>query len=67
MGRMAGNQKHLDAAIDPAIKDLVDNLLIPYLVDEFLRLHRPIATGEQQINTATSSPVPSYSELDSTP
>ncbi len=67
MGRMAGNQKHLNTAIDPAIRDLVDNLLIPYLVDEFLRLHGPTATGEQQINAATSSPVPSHSELNSTP
>jgi hypothetical protein len=67
MGRMAGSQKHPDTAIDPVTKDLVDNLLIPYLIEEFLRLHGPIATGVQQINTAISSPVPSHSELDPTP
>jgi hypothetical protein len=65
--RTAGNKGQLDTAIDPAIKDLVDNLLIPYLVEEFLRLHGPTAIRGQQAATITSSPVSLHSELDSTP
>jgi hypothetical protein len=47
---------HAAEALDTAVKDLIDNLLIPYLVEEFLRLHGPAATGKQKLATATSSP-----------
>lgn len=52
----AHNKGQLDTAIDPALKDLIDNLLIPYLVEEFLRLHGPEASGKQPSLATTSSP-----------
>ena len=52
----------LDA--DRAVKDLIDNLIVPYMVEEFLRLYGPAAASK----SADKKPdQPSNSELDSTP
>jgi len=37
-------------AIDPGIKDLIDNLIVPYMVEEFLRLHGPAALTKSNDN-----------------
>ncbi len=58
---------HAAEPLDIAVRDLIDNLIVPHLVEEFLRVHVPASVVAQkqagQRNTRTSS----ESELDSTP
>lgn len=60
-------KEHAAEPLDAAAKDLIDNLIVPHLVEEFLRLYGPTSVVAQkqaeQRNTGTSS----ESELDSTP
>lgn len=63
----ADHKGRAEKAIDPALKDLIDNLLVPYLVEEFLRLHLLEATEKRPSLNAISSTNSSQSELDSTP
>ncbi len=54
-------------AIDVAVKDLIDNLIVPNLVEEFLRLYRPafvVKPNQFRDRNLQSQP---DSELDSTP
>lgn len=54
-------------AIDAAIKDLIDNLMVPAMVEEFLRLYGPAAVSEGlKIDPGKSLSLPNP-ELDSTP
>ena len=47
-----------------AIKSLIDDLIVPYLVDEFLRLYGPAAVARMNDKNLESQP---DSELNSTP
>ncbi len=51
-------------ALDLAAKSLIDGLIVPYLVEEFLRLYGPAAAFKLSHKTQHSQP---ESELDSTP
>jgi len=51
-------------ALDLAIKSLIDGLVVPFLVEEFLRLHGPAAAAKT--NEENMKPQPD-SELNSTP
>lgn len=51
-------------AIDIAVKNLIDGLIVPYLVEEFLRLHGPAAAAKTNEKNLKSQP---DSELNSTP
>ena len=50
-------------ALDLVAKSLIDGLIVPYLVEEFLRLYGPAAASPSH-KTQHSQP---QSELDSTP
>lgn len=50
-------------ALDLVAKSLIDGLIVPYLVEEFLRLYGPVAASAGH-KTRHSQP---KSELDSTP
>jgi hypothetical protein len=50
--------------IDLAVKGLIDDLIVPYLVEEFLRLHGPAAVAKLNARNLESQP---DSELNSTP
>lgn len=53
--------------IDADVKDLIDNLIVPALVEEFLRLYGPASASEQaKINHEKALPL-FDSELNSTP
>jgi hypothetical protein len=51
-------------AIDIAVKNLIDDLIVPYLVEEFLRLYGPAAVAKMNDKNLKSQP---DSELNSTP
>jgi hypothetical protein len=51
-------------AIDIAVKNLIDGLIVPYLVEEFIRLYGPAAVAKMNENNLKSQP---DSELNSTP
>lgn len=63
---MEKQPQNAEAALDAdrAVKDLIDNLIVPYLVEEFLRLYGPAATSK---STGKKPDQPSNSELNSTP
>jgi hypothetical protein len=50
--------------IDSALKDLIDDLIVPRLVEEFLRLYGPASTVKSDVRRTNSQP---DSELNSTP
>jgi hypothetical protein len=53
--------------LDASLKDLIDNLIVPHLVEEFLRIHKPSAVATQtQAEPKNSLSLPD-SELNSTP
>lgn len=52
------------ASTDPAIKSLIDELIVPYMVEEFLRLYGPTAVAKSDAKNNESGP---NSELNSTP
>jgi|HubBroStandDraft_5_1064220.scaffolds.fasta_scaffold1106756_1 hypothetical protein len=53
--------------LDACLKDLIDNLIVPHLVEEFLRVHKPSAVDIQtQAEPRNSLSLPD-SELNSTP
>lgn len=51
-------------ALDLAIKSLIDDLIVPYLVEEFLRFYGPAAVAKLNDENPESQP---DSELNSTP
>jgi hypothetical protein len=51
-------------ALDIAVKNLIDDLIVPYLVEEFLRLYGPAAVAKMNDKNLESQP---DSELSSTP
>ncbi len=51
-------------ALDIAVKNLIDDLIVPYLVEEFLRLYGPAAGAKMNDKDLKSQP---DSELNSTP
>ena len=51
-------------SVDLVIKSLIDELIVPYLVEEFLRLHGPAAVAKLNGRNPESMP---DSELNSTP
>ncbi len=51
-------------ALDVAVKNLIDNLIVPYLVEEFLRLYGPAAVAKRNDKNLELQP---DSELNSTP
>lgn len=53
-----------DSPIDIAVKNLIDDLIVPYLVEEFLRLYGPSAMANTNNKNLESQP---DSELNSTP
>lgn len=54
-------------AIDAATKDLIDNLIVPAMVEEFLRLYGPASASERaKIDHEKALSLPD-SELNSTP
>ncbi|HEY5381079.1 MAG TPA: hypothetical protein VIJ65_02420 [Acidobacteriaceae bacterium] len=54
-------------AIDAATKDLIDNLIVPAMVEEFLRLYGPASASERvKIDHEKALLLPD-SELNSTP
>jgi len=65
--RIVGNPSgaiQLGDAIDSATKSLIDDLIVPIWVEEFLRLHGPKPkAGEQPRQDESQQPQPS-SELD---
>jgi hypothetical protein len=50
--------------LDLAAKSLIDGLIVPHLVEEFLRLYGPAAVSKSNGKISASHP---NSELDSTP
>jgi len=50
--------------VDRALKDIIDELIVPYMVEEFLRLYGPATASN---STDKRSDQPSNSELNSTP
>jgi hypothetical protein len=50
--------------LDLAIKSLIDDLIVPYLVEEFLRLYGPATVAKLNDKSPESQP---DSELNSTP
>jgi hypothetical protein len=54
-------------ALSTAMKDLIDNLIVPNLIDEFLLLYGAGSMAKQQAFKATNSRASSHSELNSTP
>jgi hypothetical protein len=53
-------------AIDAAAKDLIDNLIVPKLVEEFLRLYGPASVVEREHFGPENPQFQLDSELDST-
>ena len=51
-------------ALDIAVKSLIDELIVPYLVEEFLRFYGPAAVAKLNDENPESQP---DSELNSTP
>lgn len=54
----------IDEDLNLAIKSLIDDLIVPYLVGEFLRLYGPVAVSKTNEQNMKSQP---DSELHSTP
>ena len=54
----------IDEDLNLAIKSLIDDLIVPYLVKEFLRLYGPAAVSKANEENIKSQP---DSELHSTP
>jgi hypothetical protein len=50
-------------ALDIAVKNLIDDLIVPYLVEEFLRLYGPATVAKMNDKNLKSQP---DSELNST-
>lgn len=62
-----GKAGAVSAAIDAVTKDLIDNLIVPAMVEEFLRLYGPASASEQaKIDHEKALSLPD-SELNSTP
>ncbi len=62
-----GKMGMASAAIDAATKDLIDNLIVPAMVEEFLRLYGPASPSERaKIEHEKALSLPD-SELNSTP
>jgi hypothetical protein len=74
MAKTAGKRSRIEASLPGraegvedlnfAIKSLIDDLIVPYLVDEFLRLYGPAAVARMNDKNLESQP---DSELNSTP
>ena len=54
-------------AIDVAVKDLIDNLIVPNLVEEFLRLYGPASVAKLDEFRRRNPQSQLDSELNSTP
>ena len=54
-----GGQAKKNENIDAAIEELIDELIVPYLIEEFLRLHQTVAminlTDEIRVGAFTQS------------
>ncbi len=51
-------------ALDIAVKNLIDDLIVPHMVEEFLRIYGPAAVAKMNDKNLESQP---DSELNSTP
>jgi hypothetical protein len=67
MGRdeaLLSGKADVGTVTDNAVRNLIDDLIVPYLVEEFLRLYGPAAVAKMNDKNIKSQP---DSELDSTP